>query len=257
MEGVAARIDGNKVDAAIADRGREHRALDDERTGGAEGIAIVAAEFIGSPRRDDASAEGDLDAFFRIGRIAGKANGGGDVFRAVRVGVVGGKLRAGENHRLADATLQLHQQRGFFHRIGSVQDDDAIDGAILEFGFDGTADALHVGKGEARGILGHQVDGAKLCIGTRHQSHKVSTRQDRRACSIFPTLAGDGPASGDQRYGRRCKRHISESSYLSGTLASTARSAASRWMRSRIIYQPTMRAGPMIASEAIVQVPTG
>ena len=171
--------------------------------------------------------------------------------------MIGSKLRAGEDHRLADVALQMHQQRRFFHGIRAVQDDDAIDFAILETGGDGIADALHVGKGEARGILRHQVDRTKLRFKARHEAEQILTGQDRCACSVFPALAGDGAASGDHRYGRLCKRHISESSHLPGMLASTARSAASRWMRSRIIYQPRMRAGPMIASEAIVQVPTG
>ena len=257
MEGIAAGINGNRVDPAVTDRSGKRRALDRDHTCRAEGVGAVAAELVCPPSRYDPSTEGNKDAFVGIGRIAGKPNGGGEIFRPIRLRVVGGKLCSGENHGFADATLQMHQQRRFFHGIRSVQDDDAVEVAILEAGTDGIADALHVGKGEACRILRHQVDRAKLRFKARYEFQQILTGQDRCACSVFPTLAGDGAASGDHRYGRLCKRHISESSHLPGMLASTARSVASRWMRSRIIYQPRMRAGPMIASEAIVHVPTG
>ncbi|MND86973.1 hypothetical protein D3C80_789580 [compost metagenome] len=119
---------------------------------------------------------------------------------AVCILVVCGELSTGEDHRLGERVLQIDEQRGFFHRVGSVQNNDARHRGVIEFHAYRIADALHVGQGQAGRILGHQIDRLQPRADLRNQRQQILTGKAGCAGAIGAAPAGDGATGGDDRH---------------------------------------------------------
>src|SRR5690606_19697496 len=101
MQVVATRMNSHNIDACSTDRSWQADCIRGFKIAHRpESIGMVAAELECAPCRHDPTAKGDKYAFFRIGRVCRQMDCSRQIGWTIRIGVISGELRAGEDHRL-------------------------------------------------------------------------------------------------------------------------------------------------------------
>ena len=110
MGGITARMNGNDIDALIGHRGGKQQCSGGSQwPGRAECVCLVRAQLVEPPGRETATAEGEKHTLSSIRLIERCFYGSSQICRSVCVLMVCRKLCAGEDHRLRDGVLQMHE----------------------------------------------------------------------------------------------------------------------------------------------------